>query len=104
MEYNKKYNVNIRICRIFNTYGPNLNPKDGRVISNFINQSINNKDIIILLTNSKSNISYEELPKDDPKIRNPDLILSKKVLNWEQKINIENGLLKMIEYYRTKKI
>lgn len=46
-EYNNIYNVNIKICRIFNTYGPYLNPNDGRVISNFINQAINNKDITI---------------------------------------------------------
>lgn len=47
IEYNRSSGVDIRIARIFNTYGPNLNKDDGRVISNFINQSINNNDITI---------------------------------------------------------
>lgn len=46
-EYKNLFNVDIRICRIFNTYGPNLNPVDGRVVSNFIRQSLNNEDITI---------------------------------------------------------
>ena len=46
-EYNKIKNVDIRIVRIFNTYGPNLNPNDGRVISNFIMQALKNEDITI---------------------------------------------------------
>ena len=41
MEYNRNCNVDIRIVRIFNTYGPNLNKTDGRVISNFIFQALN---------------------------------------------------------------
>lgn len=47
MEYNKKYNVNTRIVRIFNTYGPNMDKHDGRVVTNFINQILNNKPITI---------------------------------------------------------
>lgn len=47
IEYNRSHNVDIRIARIFNTYGPNMDINDGRVISNFINQSINNLDITI---------------------------------------------------------
>jgi len=46
-EYNKYNNVDIRIARIFNTYGPNMDKNDGRVVSNFINQCINNEDITI---------------------------------------------------------
>ncbi len=46
-EYYRTHNVDIKIARIFNTYGPKMNPNDGRVISNFINQCINNKDITI---------------------------------------------------------
>ena len=46
-EYNRQNNVDIRIARIFNTYGPNMNPQDGRVVSNFIIQALNNKDITI---------------------------------------------------------
>ena len=47
MEYHKTRNVDIRIARIFNTYGPNMAADDGRVVSNFINQCINHKDITI---------------------------------------------------------
>ena len=47
MEYHKKCNVDIRIARIFNTYGPKLGKNDGRVISNFIVQALNNKDITV---------------------------------------------------------
>lgn len=47
MDYHKQYNVDIRIVRIFNTYGPKMDKYDGRVVSNFINQSIHNKDITL---------------------------------------------------------
>jgi UDP-glucuronate decarboxylase len=47
MEYHRCYNVNIRIARIFNTYGPNMDKDDGRVVSNIINQCLSNKDITI---------------------------------------------------------
>ena len=47
MEYHKNHNVDIRIARIFNTYGPNMNKDDGRVVSNFINQMLESKDITI---------------------------------------------------------
>ncbi len=47
MDYHKQYSVNTRIIRIFNTYGPNMDPKDGRVVSNCIMQALNNKDITI---------------------------------------------------------
>ena len=47
MEYHRNHNVDIRIVRIFNTYGPNMDPQDGRVVSNFINQCMNNADITI---------------------------------------------------------
>ena len=47
MDYHREHNVDIRICRIFNTFGPNMCKDDGRVVSNFINQAINNRDITI---------------------------------------------------------
>ena len=46
-EYNKLFSVDIKITRIFNTYGPNMHPNDGRVVSNFINQALNQKEITI---------------------------------------------------------
>lgn len=47
IEYNRCKKVDIRIARIFNTYGPNMDKKDGRVVSNIINQMLENKDITI---------------------------------------------------------
>lgn len=47
MDYHHMHNVKIKIIRIFNTYGPNMNQNDGRVISNFIVQALKNKDITV---------------------------------------------------------
>jgi UDP-glucuronate decarboxylase len=47
MDYHHKYGVDIRIVRIFNTYGPKMDKDDGRVVSNFINQALNNQDITL---------------------------------------------------------
>lgn len=47
MDYHRQYKVRIKIIRIFNTYGPNMHPKDGRVVSNFIVQALQGKDITI---------------------------------------------------------
>jgi len=47
MDYKREHNLNIRIVRIFNTYGPNMTKNDGRVISNFILQALNNESITI---------------------------------------------------------
>lgn len=46
-DYHRQYKVDIRVVRIFNTYGPNMRFDDGRVISNFINQALQNKDITL---------------------------------------------------------
>jgi UDP-glucuronate decarboxylase len=47
MDYHRKHNIDIKIVRIFNTYGPNMSDKDGRVVSNFIVQSLKNEPITI---------------------------------------------------------
>lgn len=153
MDYHRQHNIKIKIIRIFNTYGPKMQPNDGRVVSNFIMQAINNKDItiygtgnqtrsfqyvddliegmirvmntddsftgpvnignpneftimelaekIIKLTGSKSKIKYEALPSDDPTQRQPNIELAKKIINWEPKIQLEDGLIKTIEYFKT---
>lgn len=46
-DYNRQHNIEIRVVRIFNTYGPRMHPNDGRVVSNFIVQALSNKDITI---------------------------------------------------------
>ena len=155
MDYHKQNNVVVKIIRIFNTYGPNMNPSDGRVISNFIVQALRGEKItiygdgtqtrsfqfvddliegmiramntrdsftgpvnignphefsmlelaeqIISLTKSKSKIIYVPLPKDDPTQRKPDISLAFKELNgWKPKINLNEGLVKTIDYFDRK--
>jgi UDP-glucuronate decarboxylase len=153
MDYHRQNNIKTKIIRIFNTYGPRMHPNDGRVVSNFIVQALNNKDItiygtgnqtrsfqyvddliegmirvmntddsfvgpinignpneftilelavkVINLTNSKSKIIFKELPSDDPTQRQPNIDLAKKIINWEPKIQLEEGLIKTIEYFKT---
>lgn len=153
MAYFRKYNLNIRIIRIFNTYGPFMQEDDGRVVSNFINQAIKNESLTIYgqgkqtrsfcyvddmvnglmlamfsqntngqvfnlgnpdektilelanlvkqITKSSSEIVFEDLPQDDPKKRNPDISKAKRVLGFEPKVKIEDGLLKTIEYFKS---
>ena len=155
MEYQRNHNIDIRIARIFNTYGPNMDKNDGRVVSNFINQCLENKDITIygdgsqtrsfcyvsdtvqgliqLMNQNKTNgpinignpyemtikeladeclsliptqskIIYEPLPSDDPMKRQPDISKAKKYLNWEPKIELKNGLIETINYFKNYKI
>jgi dTDP-glucose 4,6-dehydratase len=56
---------------------------------------------IIALTSSKSAIEYKPLPIDDPQVRQPDISKAKKLLGWEPKVQLEEGLLKTIEYFRS---
>lgn len=155
MDFWRQYKTNIRLARIFNTYGPNMDPDDGRVVSNFIVQALKNKDITIygdgsqtrsfqyiddliegmvrmmdnkknfigpvnignpneftvkeladkilkMIPGSKSQIAYKPLPGDDPKKRKPDIALAKEKLNWTPKIELEEGLVKTIEYFKIK--
>ena len=57
---------------------------------------------ILRLTDSKSKISYNPLPKDDPKQRKPDITLAKKILNWEPKYSRAEGLKPTLEYFKEK--
>lgn len=153
VNYQKQNQVRIKIARIFNTYGPRMHPNDGRVVSNFIVQALQNKDItifgdgmqsrsfqyvddlieglirlmatpddftgpvnignpneftilelaqqIIRLTGSKSKIVRMPLPPDDPSQRQPDISLARKELDWSPKIELEEGLLKTIDFFKT---
>ncbi len=55
---------------------------------------------VIKITNSKSKIEYRELPQDDPALRKPDITLAKKFLKWEPKIQLNEGLKKIIDYFK----
>jgi nucleoside-diphosphate-sugar epimerase len=57
-------------------------------------------ETIIRVTNSKSTIQHGDLPEDDPERRRPDISKAKKLLNWEPKIELEEGLKKTIEYFK----
>lgn len=152
-DYYRQHKLDIRVIRIFNTYGPNMHPNDGRVVSNFIVQALKNEDITIygngsqtrsfqyvddliegmirmmrntenfvgpvnignpneftikelaekileLIPETKSKIIYKDLPQDDPKQRKPDISLAKEKLDWEPKVQLEEGLTKTIDYFR----
>ena len=58
-------------------------------------------EMIISLTNSNSKLSFDLLPKDDPKQRCPDITLAKKELNWQPRINLKDGLIKTINYFNS---
>jgi dTDP-glucose 4,6-dehydratase len=57
---------------------------------------------IIRMTGSKSRIVHRELPVDDPKVRQPDITRARQLLGWEPLVSLEQGLVKTIEYFRTK--
>jgi dTDP-glucose 4,6-dehydratase len=57
---------------------------------------------IIALTGSKSEIIYKPLPQDDPTVRRPDITKAKRLLGWEPKVPLEEGLSKTIDYFKSK--
>jgi dTDP-glucose 4,6-dehydratase len=59
-------------------------------------------ETIIRMTGSKSRVIYKPLPEDDPKQRRPDITRARSILGWEPKVQLEEGLVKTIEYFRTK--
>ena len=56
---------------------------------------------VLKIMDSKSKIEYKELPEDDPKVRRPDITKAKNILNWEPKVEREEGLIKTIEYFKS---
>jgi dTDP-glucose 4,6-dehydratase len=59
-------------------------------------------ETIIRMTGSKSRLVYRPLPQDDPKQRRPDITLARTLLKWEPKVELEEGLVKTLEYFRSK--
>src|SRR5574344_943607 len=113
-DYHRQHSVNTRIIRIFNTYGPNMDPKDGRVVSNCIMQALRNEDITIYGdgTQTRSFCYVSDLVEGmirmmnndknfvDPVKRKPDITLAKQNLNWLPKVDINEGLSKTVEYFK----
>jgi UDP-glucuronate decarboxylase len=153
-DYHRQFGLDIRVARIFNTYGPRMAKDDGRVVSNFIVQAlqgkpltiygdgsqtrsfcfvsdlidgliklfftesvhepvnlgnptpINMKDLaqeVISLTGSNSKVEYLDLPKDDPKQREPNISKAKSLLGWSPIVGRTEGLKKTVVYFQTLK-
>jgi dTDP-glucose 4,6-dehydratase len=148
--YHNVHKIDVKIVRIFNTYGPRMRIKDGRALPAFMCQALRNEPItvfgdgsqtrsfcyvddlidgiyrllmsdvnypinignpneisildfakeILSLTKSKSEIIFKELPVNDPKVRRPDISKAKELLNWEPKVSREEGLKKVLEYFK----
>ena len=56
--------------------------------------------LVLAITGSKSQIRYEALPQDDPKLRRPDITRARTLLGWEPKINLQEGLRLSLDYFR----
>src|SRR5579871_737762 len=150
MAYRHYHGVDIRIVRIFNTYGPRLQLNDGRVISNFMKQALQGEPltvygdgsqtrsfcfvtdevdgilrlakstvhdpinignpneftvlecakVVLKMTGSRSAITFEPLPQDDPRQRRPDITKARVLLGWEPKICLEEGLRLSMDYFQ----
>jgi dTDP-glucose 4,6-dehydratase len=151
MAYHRYHGVDTRIVRIFNTYGPRMRIRDGRVVSNFIVQALRGEPLtiygdgdqtrsfcyvsdliegiyrlfmrggadptnignpgeftvrelaekVLALTGSRSVIETHPLPTDDPKVRKPDITLARTTLDWTPAIELDEGLGRTIEYFRS---
>ena len=151
-DYHRQHALQIKVARIFNTYGPRMHPNDGRVVSNFIVQALRGEAITIYgngeqsrsfcyvddlieafvrlmrtgpefigpvnlgnpgeftmmelaqlvleLTDSKSELVYRPLPVDDPRQRRPEIGLAKAALDWEPRVGLRDGLTETIRYFR----
>lgn len=55
---------------------------------------------ILAMTGSKSKIDFRPLPEDDPKVRQPDITLAKKLLGWEPKVSFDDGIEKTVAYFK----
>ncbi len=147
MAYRRQQGVDTGIVRTFNTFGPRFRPHDGRAISTFLRQALQDKpltvfgdgsqtrsfcyvddqirgyvlmaesdvhepvnignpdeftllelaQIVIEVTESRSEIVFEALPTDDPKVRQPDITRAKQLLAWEPEIDLREGLRRTIE-------
>jgi UDP-glucuronate decarboxylase len=151
-DYHRQNNVDIRVMRIFNTYGPRMLENDGRVVSNFIVQALKGIPLTVYGDGSQTRsfcyvsdlvegmmrlmngdqigpinignpgeytilelaqtiqkmidpdaeLTFEPLPQDDPKQRQPDITKAKTFLSWEPTIPLEEGLKLTIEDFRSR--
>ena len=150
-DYHRQHGLNIKVARLFNTYGPRMHPHDGRVVSNFVVSALSGApltvygdgsqtrsfcyvddlieglialmdstdevtgpinlgnpgeftiaqlaELVIVQTGKDPGIEYRPLPTDDPIRRQPDITKARKVLGWEPKVPLEDGLQRTIAYF-----
>jgi UDP-glucuronate decarboxylase len=150
-DYHRQHRLEIKVARIFNTYGPRMHPNDGRVVSNFIVQALKGEPITIYgdgsqtrsfcyvddliegfvrlmgssaevtgpvnlgnpgeftirelaeltieMIGSKSKLTFQSLPQDDPKQRRPDISRAEAQLGWQPTVPLREGLRQTIAYF-----
>ncbi|MDB4946110.1 MAG: dTDP-glucose 4,6-dehydratase [Labilithrix sp.] len=149
-DYGRVHGVEVRIARLFNTYGPRMDPDDGRIVSNLICQALRGEDLTIYgdgsqtrsfcyvddmidglvrlmdhptesgpvnlgtpreftilelahlvleLTGREANIVYEKLPQDDPKRRKPDIERARRLLGFDPRVQLVEGLGRTIAHF-----
>lgn len=148
--YHRYYSVNVRVIRIFNTFGPRMQINDGRVVPTFIGQALAGKPLTIFgdgsqtrsfcyvsdlvegiyrmmcsselgpvnlgnpsemtilefariikkFIGSNNKVMFRSLPQNDPKMRKPDISKAKKILSWQPKVSIEDGILKTVKWFK----
>lgn len=150
-DYKRQHGLEVRVARIFNTYGPRMAVDDGRVVSNFIVQALRGEDLtiygdgsqtrsfcyqsdlidailkfmdsdddispvnlgnpneisvaqlaemVISATGSNAKVVSLPLPSDDPLQRKPDIAKARSSLNWEPRIQLEEGIGKTVDYFK----
>lgn len=152
-DFRRTQRTDVRVVRIFNTYGPRMSAEDGRVVSNFIVQCLRGEPLTIYgdgtqtrsfcyvddlleglvrmasiksppdgpinlgnpgeftvaelaaivkkIVGVNNPVRFQGLPSDDPKQRRPDIARAFEFLDWSPNVNLEEGLRKTVDYFRT---
>jgi dTDP-glucose 4,6-dehydratase len=151
MAYHRCHGTRSNIARIFNTYGPRMALKDGRVVPAFLDQALRGEPLTVYgdgsqtrsfcyvadlvdglvrlgsseehepvnlgnpveltilefadrirrLMGSNLEVVFRPLPQDDPRKRRPDISKAKRILGWEPKVSLEDGLRETVAYFRS---
>jgi dTDP-glucose 4,6-dehydratase len=151
MAYHRERGVNVRIARIFNTYGPRMKLDDGRVVPNLVGQALRGEELtifgdgtqtrsfcyvsdlidgllrladrevdgpvnlgnpqevrimdfarlVIEMTSARKEMSFKDLPRDDPRVRKPDITRARELLGWQPKVDLQTGLKLTIDWFKS---
>lgn len=152
MAYHRSHQVDTRIVRIFNTYGPRMRLNDGRVVPNFIGQALRGEPLTVYgdgsqtrsfcfvsdlvdgiyrllmsheiepvnignpiestiadfaqkinaYTGNQAGIEFKPLPTDDPKQRQPNIAKAQRILGWEPKVSLDQGMAETVTWFAAK--